>query len=289
MHASIARLITALAFLVLPLSTFGQLTTQHAESPLTVAATGCSEDRGDGQPHKQEPYTAEFKTTTVQTLANGVTITRESTETRAADSQGRWMNSNSQAGQMNGQPAFNWANVNDPVEGTQITWDTNSKHVRVIKFPPEGQRHGCWASDSGNMRMNYGPMTPSKTTVRAAGGVSPAIAQPAVMTPNIEDLGTETIQGIEARGQRSTMTIPAGQIGNDQPLVTVNESWTASSLGFEIRRISDDPQSGKSTMELVSIDQTDPPITTFQPPSGYEVTTEELHQVACPEQGKPWQ
>src|SRR5271170_2350725 len=50
--------------------------------------------RGIAAPVKfpQQPYTAEFKTVSVKTLANGTTITREATNTRSIDSQGRTMN-----------------------------------------------------------------------------------------------------------------------------------------------------------------------------------------------------
>jgi|ERR1035441_5582248 hypothetical protein len=96
------------------------------------------------------------------------------------------------------------------------------------------------------------------------------------------------IQGVEAHGHRYTTEIPAGQIGNDKPLVRVEENWMAPSLGIQVRRISDDPQQRKTTMELVKVDLSEPPVSAFQPPEGYEVQTEELHQVACPAPGQPW-
>ena len=197
-------------------------------------------------------------------------------------------------------PPFSWVQVDDPVENVEISWDLNNKQAHVIKLPPLEERHGCWASDSGNMRMNYGPLHPpalkggSKAGGAATAGIGqtsrpvlPTSVRQGISKPVIEDLGVETIKGIEAHGRRVTMTIPAGQIGNDQPLVTTTETWRSPALGIEVRRTSDSPQSGKSTMELVSLDRSDPPITTFQPPEGYEVTTEELHQVTCAGEGRP--
>jgi hypothetical protein len=39
-----------------------------------------------------------------------------------------------------------------------------------------------------------------------------------------ESLGTQTIDGIEAEGWRTTITIPAGAMGSDKPLTHVCET-----------------------------------------------------------------
>ena len=49
------------------------------------------------------PYTAEYKLTTVKTLADGSTITHESTEVNARDSQGRRMTAETVISEINGQ------------------------------------------------------------------------------------------------------------------------------------------------------------------------------------------
>ncbi len=99
--------------------------------------------------------------------------------------------------------------------------------------------------------------------------------------PKREDLGTATIQGLVANGHRSTFTTPVGRVGNDQPLVRTVEMWFAASLGLEVRRIIDDPQTGRSDRELVNLDASEPPASAFQPPEDYKVNVEELHPVAC--------
>jgi hypothetical protein len=55
----------------------------------------------------------------------------------------------------------------------------------------------------------------------------------------------------------------------------------APSLGLELRQSIDDPRTGKRTRELVNLtlEEADPSL--FQPPADYNVTTEEMHQVAC--------
>ena len=265
-------------------------------------------------PVQLQPYTVELKTTTVQTLANGTTITRESSEIQARDSQERTLRSNTHAA-FSGQEPFTFAQAENPVESTQTSWNSTSREAQVVKLPPEDQRSGCWRSDGGHMEIGYGNARPASGGGSGSAGSSFSItssgASGATGTknadfistsivggigaatlsattphlahdrPKIEDLGNATIEGVEVRGQRTTRTIPVGQIGNDQPLVSTTELWIAPSLGIVLRSMRDDPQSGKSTTEVVHLDLTEPPLSTFQPPEGYKVVVEEMHPVAC--------
>src|SRR5580698_8640269 len=61
------------------------------------------------------PYTAEFRITRVQTLADGTTITHEATEVTARDSQGRTMSSSSSTSPTGDQAVQTNVNINDPV------------------------------------------------------------------------------------------------------------------------------------------------------------------------------
>jgi hypothetical protein len=55
------------------------------------------------------------------------------------------------------------------------------------------------------------------------------------------------------------------------------------SLGMILRSISDDPRIGKTDREVVSIDLNNPDPALFQPPAGYELVTEEMQPMACPQ------
>jgi hypothetical protein len=174
-----------------------------------------------------QPYTAEFKTTTVQTLAGGTTITLEETEIRARYWQGRMMESTTRV-TPNEAARAGWTNVhvNDLVENTQSTWNSFTMRGNIIKFPPPDERHGCWASDASGMRARYpdavAPAPAQKIVPAPKSGVAP---RPARQKAASEDLGTQNILGVEAQGRRETRTIPAGQIGNDRPIATVYETW----------------------------------------------------------------
>ena len=100
----------------------------------------------------------------------------------------------------------------------------------------------------------------------------------------MEDLGTETIQGVEARGHRTITTIPAGKIGNDAPIQRTSEMWTAIApglTGLVVRQVTDDPQVGTMNKELGNFTQGEPDASVFQPPADYEIVNKEAPTSVC--------
>lgn len=91
-------------------------------------------------------------------------------------------------------------------------------------------------------------------------------------TTKTEDLGTMTLEGILAEGQRSTMTIPAGQVGNKEPLEVVSETWYSPDLQAMILVKHSDPRAGNTVYRLTNVNRTEPPPSLFQVPSDYTVT-----------------
>ena len=86
-----------------------------------------------------------------------------------------------------------------------------------------------------------------------------------------EDLGQQTIQGVVAQGHRTTMTIPAGQMGNERPIDIVNETWYSPELQTTVRSKHSDPRFGDTTYELTNIERAEPDPMLFQVPSDYKV------------------
>jgi hypothetical protein len=242
---------------------------------------------GNATPRTHHPYTAKFQITTEQTLANGTTIVHERTEIDAMDSEGRRLTATSfpASEQIPERTTFI---ANDPVARTTTNWMVPGKSARVQKKPPAPQpgQSGstCWTT--GMPQVTTVPISPDRAagTVTASVGVGEATLIPRRMATNEtarEDLGMQTIQGVLATGTRMTHTTPTGADGNDAPLVRVTEVWNARYLGLVVREVTDDPRTGKRTRELVELNQSEPDPATFQPPEGYEVVTEELHEVPC--------
>jgi hypothetical protein len=88
-----------------------------------------------------------------------------------------------------------------------------------------------------------------------------------------EDLGTQTINGVMATGTRYTHTIPAGQIGNEKPIVAVSEHWYSDDLQIVVKSTRTDPRFGTTTYTVTNIQRTEPAATLFTVPADYTVQT----------------
>jgi hypothetical protein len=80
------------------------------------------------------------------------------------------------------------------------------------------------------------------------------------------------VNGVLAKGIRSTITIPAGQIGNDRALQIVNERWYSDELGMPVKTSNSDPRFGTTTYELRNINRAAPDPALFQIPADYSLT-----------------
>ena len=87
----------------------------------------------------------------------------------------------------------------------------------------------------------------------------------------VESLGGQTIEGVWAEGTRTTRTIPAGTIGNDQPIKIVSETWYSQDLQTVVLSTHRDPRTGESTFRLTNIQRSEPAASLFQVPAGYTV------------------
>jgi hypothetical protein len=273
--------VTAIAGLALPSA--GQAVSGRATNVTT----------GNSSNVARLPYTAEYKITHVRILANGSTITNESTKVEALDTQGRMLNSRTSVPVSENQKATTLVSIYDPVAHTFTNWSVPGEQATVLKMAEPGATRTPCAPTAAT--------TPGSTTGAAAGVVGSVFTSSAAGTssatgvrrkpPVVEDLGTETIQGVEARGRRTTFTTPVGMIGNNEPLVRTSEAWFGTEPGLRsliARQITDDPQMGKTTTELTSFTQGEPDASLFQPPSEYEIVIREpsvcggVPQIALP-------
>lgn len=203
----------------------------------------------------REPYTATRKTTRVQKLANGTTITHVTIVKEARDSSGRTYRENRSEVPSGAEDAtgFVFVNVNDPVSRVNISWNSRSKEAMVNHFP---ERRDIQRVEAPQAAVTL---------------PDPPAARTEMPRPEVEDLGVKTINGVEAKGTRTTRVIPAGREGNDQPLTVIHETWFSTALGMPVMTINDDPRTGTSTMELTEIEHGEPDAALFQVPEGYTV------------------
>jgi len=86
-----------------------------------------------------------------------------------------------------------------------------------------------------------------------------------------EDLGKDSIEGIEVTGTRDTITYNEGAIGNDRPESVKREFWYAPSLGINLRSEVSDPAYGKQTFTITDVSLSEPDPGLYEPPEGFKV------------------
>ena len=90
-----------------------------------------------------------------------------------------------------------------------------------------------------------------------------------------EELGEQTIEGVLATGTRTTSTIPAGVLDNEQPIRIVSEEWFSQELQVLVLTRHSDPRVGDTTYRLTNISRTEPARSLFELPAGVSIKTPE--------------
>jgi hypothetical protein len=86
---------------------------------------------------------------------------------------------------------------------------------------------------------------------------------------NKEELGQQVVEGVLATGTRTTTTLPAGTIGNEQPIVVLSEQWFSEELKVLVMTKHSDPRSGITTYRLTNVVQAEPARSLFEVPADY--------------------
>ena len=202
------------------------------------------------------PFSAVAVQETNQALADGNHIYRRSQVNLFRDSQGRFRKEVTLSGfgplAASGQPK-SFVVINDPVANESFVLHPETKAAEKMGRPFRG--------------MN-GPM---KGTIKEK---ILAREQGEIASGNLkkEDLGTQMVAGVSAQGTRLTRTIPAGQIGNEKPIVIVRETWFSNDLQMVVMSKRTNPWSGESTYKLTNIQRTEPAASLFAVPSDYTIT-----------------
>jgi len=201
-----------------------------------------SEMHLSGKVVKGAPYSATAITESVQPLSNGSRITRTTTASVYRDSEGRTRME---------QTFGDMGRFSSESKGRQMTF---------IHDPVAGVHYVLDAANKTAQKM------------KAWSGPHPENRPPSSSKANTESLGTQTIEGLQVEGTRSTITIPAGQIGNDQPIEIVSERWYSPELQVVVLSKHNDPRMGEHTYRLTNINRAEPSQSLFQLPSDYTVS-----------------
>jgi hypothetical protein len=235
-----------------------------------------TEMAGGGEVVTNAPYTANAVEETTQVLGDGNRIVNKSSDFIARDSQGRTRRETT----LNriGPVTVNGAKViflNDPTTHTQYVLQ-NGDATKILRS------EATWTSgptivmaDRNGRALKEKIIAAHQVGERHAGGGEEE------QQVKHEDLGSQTIEGVSAEGKRDTMTIPAGQIGNERPIEVVSETWYSPELRTMVLRKHSDPRVGETVFRLTDIRRGEPDAALFQPPPGAKTRVEpliELHQ-----------
>ncbi len=258
-----------------------------------------------GKVVKGAPYSAQAVTETIQTLGDGNRIINRSTNELYRDNDGRTRREVSikMFGVLgdSGEP-LRTIFINDPVAGVSYSLDSKTKtahksvpfqlkfktadgankiedaqgfefkveappNAGVVKIGPPGAPGSVEPAAKPNAEYNF-----KIQTEEGAGAVYMFRRQGSNENAVKEDLGKQTIEGVEAQGTRVTITIPAGEIGNERPIEIVSERWYSPELQVDVMTRHNDPRTGENTYRLTNINRTEPAKSLFEVPADYTVT-----------------
>jgi hypothetical protein len=223
------------------------------------------------------PYSAQTSTERVQTLADGNRIVQTASGDVARDSQGRTRRELPGLTSGGGDAPPHLVMIDDPVAGVHWTLDAHTKTAvkmplpqtktasSVAVVPPVGANKGAFTA-SGVF------IAPGPGLAGGGGGIQVFNGQTSPESNSTKtDLGTQNIEGVSAQGTRITRTIPAGAIGNEQPITITTETWYSPDLKVLVMSKTDDPRMGETTYKLTNIVRSEPDASLFQVPDDYTV------------------
>jgi hypothetical protein len=249
----------------------------------------------DGKVVKGAPYTAQAVTEMVQTLGDGNRIVRKNTANVYRDSEGRTRRDQTLGAigpfAAQGDPPQT-VFINDPVAGVHYVLDPRTRSARKLprfeykieygseEFKADLKRREKIEKEAGEqLKLRQGGEAETHSfiiTTPGPGEHGPGpdvrfFAHTSKTQANTEKLPAQTIEGVMAEGTRTTVTIPAGEIGNEQPIQIVSERWFSPELQTVVMTRHSDPRFGENSYKLTNISRTEPAATLFQVPGDYAV------------------
>jgi hypothetical protein len=155
--------------------------------------------------------------------------------------------------------------INDPLAGFKYTFDTSKTTVSRTPLPPS---FAAVLRRTTRPEPSFGVLMPTSAAHRRMAGGDPATPMP---EPKREKLEAQVFEGLMAAGTRITVTIPAGEFDNEQPLEVTYEQWYSPELKMVVMMRHNDPRFGETIFRLTNITRAEPAPELFAPPAGLRV------------------
>jgi hypothetical protein len=150
------------------------------------------------------------------------------------------------------------------------------RELRARKY---GNRRARWTDEYSNSRpcgwsgMVSHSERPHRASIRTdrVPGSGESTASGRDRSPDVEDHGTQTMEGLLVEGKRGTITIPAGVHGNDRPMQVATERWFLSELQLVMLTKTSNPKSGEQTSRVTNLERNEPDPALFQVPADHAI------------------
>jgi hypothetical protein len=241
---------------------------------------------------KGAPYSAETTSESVQTLVDGNRIVQRFTGRVYRDSEGRVRREEDRG---SGSPTIS---ITDPVANVSYSLDPDTRTAWQTPTPAGLGVAGVFRARVGSLQAHFENFPPNPDPQPLPDPFLGAVPPPlkgdllTLLDPGrrgdlsgeqrSESLPPRLIEGVQAQGVRRTTTIPAGVIGNEQPIVVVAEEWFSPDLQTLVLTERSDPRVGTSTYRVINIVRIEPDRSLFEVPSDYTIQKSDFIRKALP-------
>jgi len=214
------------------------------------------------------PFSADGAREFKRTLSDGTVIDRKFTGMFARDGQGRTrievtppaIGPFAATGTL---PTF--ISINDPVAHKRYMLNPKDKTAREI-----GGFDGARMGGHDGMRGGHdGDRDGARGRDGMGGGDGGPMMRGGQATT--VSLGSKMVQGVNCVGTRTTSTIPAGAMGNAQPIVISFERWYSPDLLTDVMTVRSNPFEGTTTFTLTNLKRGEPDASLFTVPADYKL------------------
>ncbi|MCA1614691.1 MAG: hypothetical protein LC795_11230 [Acidobacteria bacterium] len=234
---------------------------------------------------KGSPFSGDAVTEHAQRLGGGNRMVRKSSARLFRDSDGRTrrehlLTRGGGAAAPDGQEP-RLIRIADPVAQVEYLVDTVRGTIRKTHLTPglaEARRR------AGGTEGSFGVLMPTSAARRREASGEQAASPPA---PKREKLEPQLIEGLTVEGTRTTVTIPAGEFDNEQPLEITHEQWYSPELRMVVLLKHNDPRFGETVFRLTGVTRTEPAPELFAEPQGYRAEDRREMLRGRPVMGRP--
>lgn len=245
-------------------------------------------DNMDASPVKGNPFCGSITSEHTQVFADGNRIHTTEASMLCRDSQGR-IRREAEINLLGAAPQKDLpkiVTIVDPVAGVRYVLDSNMKIARKMPIEPFALSADGPGKTTGQMVVVRGDSAGTSggpgNVMFYSSAMSTKGAGPDRTPPNVENLGDQTIGGIHATGTRITTTIPAGNMGNEQPILVQSETWSSPELKATVMTKHTDPWAGELKTQLTNVNNSEPDPSLFTVPSDYKIVDEKPFQIKLP-------